>query len=443
MGKELLFEIGTEEIPSGYLPPALEELKAAATRLLADQRLAFGDVRTLGTPRRLTLFVDGLAERQRDARREIVGPPKSAAFDAEGRPTRAAEGFARAQGVAVDSVDVRVLERGEYLVAVQEERGSRTSEVLTALLPKLLGALSFPKFMRWGEGTFRFVRPIRWLLALYDGRVVPFEVDGLKTDGKTYGHRFLAPRAVRVRSFQEYLHALEERFVIADPARRRELVRAQAAEAAATVKAHPVLDGALVETVADLVEFPTAVCGAFKPEYLELPREVIVTPMQKHQRYFPVVDAAGNLLPNFVAISNMRAKDMGLIRQGNERVLRARLNDAEFFFREDRKRPLADRLPELRQIIFQEKLGSIADKVQRLERLAGWIAERMEPAARASAERAARLCKADLPTAMVKEFPTLQGVMGREYAWLSGHPSEVCQGIEEHYLPRFAGDPLP
>jgi glycyl-tRNA synthetase beta chain len=443
MAKELLFEIGMEEIPSGYLPPALEELKAVASRLLAEQRLAFTAVRTLGTPRRLTLFVDGLAERQADARREVVGPPKSAAFDAAGKPTKAAEGFARAQGVAVEALQVRALERGEYLVAVQEERGARTVEVLAGLLPKLLGALGFPKFMRWGEGTFRFVRPIRWLLAIYDGRVVPFEVDGLKAEGKTYGHRFLAPRSVRVRSFQEYLETLEERFVIADPARRRELVRSQAVEAAAAVQGRPVLDDGLVETVADLVEFPTAVCGAFKSEYLELPREVIVTPMQKHQRYFPVVDAAGNLLPHFVAVSNMRAKDMGLILRGNERVLRARLNDAEFFFREDRKRPLAERLPELRQIIFQEKLGSIADKIQRLQRLADWLAAQADPAARSAAERAALLCKADLPTAMVKEFPNLQGIMGREYARLSGEPPEVCQAIEEHYLPRFTGDRLP
>jgi glycyl-tRNA synthetase beta chain len=443
MAQELLFEIGTEEIPSGYLPPALEELKAAASRLLAEQRLAFTDIRTLGTPRRLVLFADGLPERQADARREVVGPPKAAAFDAEGKPTRAAEGFARAQGVAVEALQVRALERGEYLLAVQEERGARTADVLAGLLPKLLAALSFPKFMRWGEGTLRFVRPIRWLLAIYDGRVVPFEIDGLKTGGKTYGHRFLAPRGVRVRSFREYLEILEDRFVIADPARRRELVRTQAAEAAAAVEGRPVLDDALVEAVADLVEFPTAVCGAFKPEYLELPREVIVTPMQKHQRYFPMVDAAGNLLPHFVAVSNMRAKDMGLILQGNERVLRARLNDAEFFFREDRKRPLAERLPELRQIIFQEKLGSVADKAQRLQRLAGWIAAQVDPAARPSAERAALLCKADLPTAMVKEFPNLQGIMGREYARLSGEAPEVCQAIEEHYLPRFAGDRLP
>ena len=443
MGKELLFEIGTEEIPSGYLPPALEELKAAARRLFGEQRLACDTIRTLGTPRRLVLFVDGLAERQADVRREVIGPPKAVAFDSEGRPTKAAEGFARAQGVAVDSLQVRALERGEYVVALQEEQGGRARDVLATALPRLLGMLSFPKFMRWGEGAIRFVRPIRWLLAIFDGRVVPFAVDGLATDGKTYGHRFLAPRGARVRSFQEYLDVLESRFVIVDPARRREMVRAQATEAAANVKGRPVLDEALVESVADLVEFPTAVCGAFKPEYLELPREVIVTPMQKHQRYFPVVDAIGNLLPYFVTISNMQAKDMELIRQGNERVLRARLNDAEFFFREDRKRPLPDRLPELDHIIFQEKLGSVADKVRRLQHLAAWIAERVDPAARTAAGRAALLCKADLPTNMVKEFPNLQGTMGREYARLSGEPPEVCQAIEEHYLPRFAGDRLP
>jgi glycyl-tRNA synthetase beta chain len=443
MGKELLFEIGTEEIPSGYLPPALEDLRTVASRLLAEQRLTFAGIRSLGTPRRLTLFVDGLIERQADQRREVVGPPKAVAFDAEGKPTKAAEGFARAQGVPVDTLRVRTLDRGEYLVAIQEEQGARTQDVLATLLPKLLTALPFPKFMRWGEGTFRFVRPIRWLLALYDGRVVSFEVDGLKTENKTYGHRFLAPRSVRVRSFQEYVEKLEERFVIVEPSRRREMVRTLAREAAAAVQGQPVLDEALVDSVADLVEFPTAVCGAFKPEFLELPREVIVTPMQKHQRYFPVVDAAGSLLPYFVTIANVRAKDMQLIRQGNERVLRARLNDAEFFFREDRKRPLADRFPELRQVIFQEKLGSVADKVERIQRVAAWIAERVEPAARATTERAALLCKSDITTNMVKEFPNLQGVMGREYARLSGESPEVCRAIEEHYLPRFAGDRLP
>ncbi|MBI1999749.1 MAG: glycine--tRNA ligase subunit beta [candidate division NC10 bacterium] len=444
MGKELLFEIGTEEIPSGYLPPALEELKAVAGRLLQEHRLTFAGIRTLGTPRRLTLCVDGLAEKQADARREVIGPTRAVAYDAQGKPTRAAEGFARAQGVPVERLEVRALDRGEYMMAVQEERGAATPQVLLTLLPKVLTSLSFPKFMRWGDGTFRFVRPVRWLLCLYGGKVVPVAIEGLnlKADAKTYGHRFLSPRGVRVRSFQEYLETLEEKFVIVDQDRRREIVRKLAVEAAATVKGQVVLDDDLVETVTHLVEFPTVVCGSFRPEYLELPRDVIITPMRKHQRYFPVVDAAGNLLPHFVAISNMRARDMELIRQGNERVLRARLNDAEFFYRDDRKVPLAERVGRLRDIIFQEKLGTMHDKVQRVRELAAFIADRVDPACRAGAERAAHLCKADLVTTMVKEFPNLQGTMGREYARLSGEPPEVCQAIEEHYLPRSAGDRL-
>jgi len=443
MGKELLFEIGTEEIPSGYIPPAMEDLKTLAGRLFHEHRLSFASLRTLATPRRLTLLVDGLAEKQADARREVVGPTRAVAFDGEGKPTRAAEGFARAQGVSVDRLEVRALDRGEYVVAVQEEKGAATPEVLLALLPKLISSLSFPKFMRWGEGTFRFVRPIRWLLCIYGGKVVPAAIEGVKADAKTYGHRFLSPRGVRVRGFQDYLEKLEEKFVIVDPDRRRRLVRTLATEAAAAIEGQPILDDELVEMVTHLVEFPTVICGAFKREYLELPREVIITPMRKHQRYFPVVDAGGNLLPHFVAISNMRAKDMELIRQGNERVLRARLNDAEFFYRDDRKLPLADRVPHLTHIIFQEKLGTMYDKVQRIGRLAARIADRVDPACRAAAERVAFLCKADLVTTMVKEFPNLQGTMGRVYARLSGEPAEVCQAIEEHYLPRFAGDKLP
>ena len=442
MDTELLFEIGTEEIPSGYIPPAMEELKTVAGRLFQEHRLRCGSIRTLASPRRLVLVVEDLAEKQADARREVVGPTKAVAFDAEGKPTRAAEGFARAQGVPVNRLEVRTLERGEYVVAVQEEKGAPTSEVLLTLLPKLITSLSFPKFMRWGEGTFRFVRPIRWLLCIYGGKAVPVAIEGLKADVKTYGHRFLSPRAVRVRGFQDYLEKLEEKFVIVDPVRRRNLVRTLATEAAAAVKGQAVLDDELVETVTHLVEFPTVICGGFKPEYLELPREVIITPMRKHQRYFPVADAGGNLLPHFVAISNMRAKDMDLIRQGNERVLRARLNDAEFFYRDDRKLPLAQRVPQLTHIIFQEKLGTMHDKVQRIGRLAGRIADRVDPASRITAERAAFLCKADLVTTMVKEFPNLQGIMGREYARLSGEPPEVCQAIEEHYLPRFAADSL-
>ncbi|MBI3780820.1 MAG: glycine--tRNA ligase subunit beta, partial [candidate division NC10 bacterium] len=340
MTKELVFEIGTEEIPSGYMTPALRDLEAEACRLFQEERIAFSGVRTLGTPRRLALYVEQLEETQSDRVREVVGPAKAVAYDQEGHPTKAAIGFARAQGLPVETLQVRALDRGEYVVAAIEERGAHLDELLPILLPRLVASLSFPKFMRWGQGSFRFVRPIRWLLALYGGRMIPFEIDGVKSGNKTYGHRFLSRGQIRVRSFQDYMEKLEERYVIVDQSRRRDLVVKLAEEAAAEVGGKPVLDDDLVEGVTYLVEYPNVVCGGFELEYLSLPRDVIMTPMRKHQRYFPVVDHAGQLLPHFVAISNMKAKEMDVIRVGNERVLRARLKDADFFFKEDRKIPL-------------------------------------------------------------------------------------------------------
>jgi len=443
MTKELLFEIGTEEIPSGYMAAALKDLEAQARGIFRDQRIACSGIRTYGTPRRLTLHVERLQETQGALVREVVGPAKAVAFDQEGRPTKAAVGFARAQGIPVEKLGVKALDRGDYLVATIEEQGKRLEELLPTILPRLVASLSFPKFMRWGQGTFRFVRPIRWLLALYGGRVVPFDIDGVTSGSKTYGHRFLSRGQIRVRSFQDYLQKLEGRFVIVDQARRRELVVRLAEEAAAKVGGRPVLDDDLVESVSYLVEYPNVVCGEFEREYLSLPRDVIMTPMRKHQRYFPVVDDAGQLLPYFVAISNMKAKDMEVIRAGNERVLRARLKDADFFFKEDRKTPLPERVPKLRGIIFQERLGTMFDKVERLQKQVASLAEQVAPHLVDEARRAAQLCKADLVTTMVKEFPNLQGVMGREYALLSGESPAVAQAIEEHYLPRFAGDRLP
>ena len=443
MTRELLFEIGTEEIPSGYMAAALKDLEAAARTMFRDQRIACSGVRTYGTPRRLTLYVERLEETQGALVREVVGPPKAVAFDQEGRPTKAAIGFARAQGIPVEKLQVKTLDRGDYLVATIDEQGTRLEELLPTILPRLVASLSFPKFMRWGQGTFRFVRPIRWLLVLHGGRVVPFEIDGVTSGSKTYGHRFLSRGQIRVRNFQDYLQKLEDRFVIVDQTRRRELVVRMAEEAAAKVGGRPVLDDDLVESVSYLVEYPNVVCGEFERQYLSLPRDVIMTPMRKHQRYFPVVDEAGQLIPYFVAISNMMAKDMDVIRAGNERVLRARLKDADFFFKEDRKTPLPERVPKLRGIIFQERLGTMFDKVERLQLLASYIAEQVAPHLMDEARRAAQLCKADLVTTMVKEFPNLQGVMGREYALLSGEAPRVAQAIEEHYLPRFAGDRLP
>jgi len=443
MGKELLLEIGVEEIPSSYIPGALSDLSEGAKKLFQEHRILFSNVRTLGTPRRLTLYVEELEEVQQPLTRMVVGPSKGTAFDEEGRPTKAALGFARAQGLPVEKLQIRHLERGEHLVAVLEERGQKTFDLLPELLPRLILSLSFPKVMRWGEGNLRFVRPIRWLLALFGGRMVPLEIDGIKSSNKTYGHRFLSPGPIWVHSFEEYLEKLEEGFVIVDPEKRREMVTRLAIEAAEKVGGRPVLEKDLVETVTNLVEYPSAVCGSFAKEYLILPREVILTPMKKHQRYFPVVDAMGKLLPYFIAITNIRSKDMAPIREGNERVLRARLSDASFFYQDDRRVPLADRVPRLRQIIFHERLGTLHDKVERLQELTAFLAERITPSLVEQGRRAAYLSKADLLTTMVKEFPELQGIMGKEYALLSGEPPEVAQAIEEHYLPRSTGDRIP
>jgi glycyl-tRNA synthetase beta chain len=440
---ELLLEVGVEELPAGFIGPALADLAGAAGQLLGEARVRHGAIRTAGTPRRLALQVAEVAARQADLVREVVGPPRRAAYDAAGNPTRAAIGFAGAQGVPVEALRVKATEKGEYVAALITERGAATRELLPELLPRLITALGFPKTMRWGEGSLRFARPIRWLVALYGGRAVPVELGGLRSGSRSYGHRFLAPRPFEVRSFDQYARELEKRYVLVDPARRKARVEALVAEAARQAGGMAVIEPELLETVTNLVEYPTVVCGSFDRAFLELPRPVLITPMQKHQRYFPVVDAAGRLMPHFIAIANMRARRMDLIRQGNERVLRARLHDARFFYAEDRKVRLADRVEALRRVGFQERLGTMYDKAGRLARLARRLAQAAAPELAAHAERAAQLCKADLTTAMVKEFTELQGTMGGEYASLGGELPGVAKAIAEHYRPRFAGDEPP
>lgn len=441
--KELLFEIGTEEIPSVYMADALRDLGEVADRLLREARLSFTRVRTLGTPRRLVLHVAGLAEKQADEVREVVGPPKAVAYDAAGKPTAAALGFARAQGLPVAQLGIRTTERGDYVVARKKVKGSKTTEVLPGLLPKVITSLTFPKSMRWGDSTLRFVRPIRWLLALYAGRVVQFEIEGIRSTDKTYGHRFLAPKPIPIRTFREYLTKLEKGFVIVDQDRRRDLVKRLVAKAAGQVGGEPLVDPDLLEQVTHLVEYPTLVRGSFPEQYLNLPRELIITPMRKHQRYFPVVDKRRRLLPYFVAVSNMKAPDMDVVCLGNERVLRARLADADFYFKEDKKKlPIEKLVPRLGQILFQERLGSLLDKTRRITELAGFMAK-ADPMLQEHVRRAATLCKADLASGMIREFTELQGVMGRYYAAMSGEKAEVATAIEEHYLPRHAGDALP
>lgn len=442
--KELLFEIGTEEIPSIYMADALRDLHDVAEQLLRQARLRFGQIRTLGTPRRLTLYVKSLADKQADEVREVTGPPKAAAYDANGKPTAAAIGFARAQGVPVEQLTLRATERGEYVVARKKEKGTKTTEMLPALLPKIITSLTFPKSMRWGDLSIRFVRPIRWLLALYAGRAVQFEIDGIRSGTKTYGHRFLAPKAIPIKNFKEYLARLEKAFVIVDQERRGEQVKKLVTEAARKVGGEPLLDPDLVEQVTHLVEYPTLVRGSFPEEYLALPRELIITPMRKHQRYFPVVNKKGKLLPYFVAVSNMKTRNMDVVRIGNERVLRARLADADFYFKEDRKKlPLENLVSRLGHVLFQERLGTLLDKSNRISELAGFMAKATDPSVEEHARRAATLCKADQASGMIREFTELQGVMGRYYAEMSGEKGEVAIGIEEHYLPRYAGDALP
>ena len=440
---ELLLEVGTEEIPATFLPGALEELGRLAAERLAAARLAHGEVRTYGTPRRLGLVVRGVAAEQEAREETVVGPPRSAAYDEAGRPTRAAQGFARSQGVDVEALGTCETPRGTYVCVVRREAGRPAAEVLRELLPGLLRDLRFPKSMRWGSGSLRFARPIHWILALYGEAVVPFELDGIRSGNLSRGHRFMSPGSFAVHSFKAYKASCREHFVILEPEERLQEIRRQIAALEEEIGGRVVEDPELLREVVHLVEYPTALCGGFDPAYLALPRPVLITCMREHQRYFAVEDASGGLMPRFVTVSNTRPRDTSAVVAGNERVLRARLADARYFYEADRRRPLADYVKLLDGVTFQEALGSVGEKVQRIRALARFLAERTGAADPDAAERAATLCKADLVTEMVGEFPSLQGEMGRIYARLSGEAPEVCEAVAEHYRPRFAGDALP
>ncbi|HEB51269.1 MAG TPA: glycine--tRNA ligase subunit beta [Desulfobulbus sp.] len=444
---ELLFEIGTEEIPAGYIGPALQFLATASAARFGELELRCGRVTTVGTPRRLTLAVEDLQDRQPDRRLEHIGPPKKAGFDAGGKPTKAAIGFARSRGVDVSDLQVVTTDKGEYLMAVEEVRGRETSDLLPGILTGLIREIPFPKSMRWADSTLAFARPIQWLLVLYGGEVVELEVEDVKSDASTRGHRFMAPASFPVTGFADYTARLGERSVIVDPRQRRQMVIREVEEAvrrrAGQSGARPVLDQGLLDTVTNLVELPSGVCGTFDEKFLELPDEALITSMREHQKYFSVVDGEGRLMPLFVAVNNTRIDDMELAASGHERVLRARLEDGLFFFREDRKRPLADRLDDLEGIVFQARLGTMAAKSRRIAELAAELADWLDPEIKDLVVRAALLAKADLLTEMVGEFPSLQGIMGREYALLDGEPEPVALAIYEHYLPVRAGDVLP
>jgi len=444
MFHELLLEIGVEEIPSDYLENGLKALKDLAESQLKNSRIELGEsLAAYGTPRRLVLIGKAVQDKQADTVQEITGPPKAAAYDDKGKPTKAALGFAKKHGVSVEDLEVLETPKGDYLFVKRSIPGRPTLEVLSEVFPRILADLPWPKSMRWGSQGFPFVRPIHWMIALYNGSVVPFEVAGIRSGNTTAGHRFMAPGMMPVANLDDYLAKLEKSFVLLDQKERSRRVEDVVAKAAAGVSGVAIKDEELVSTVANMVEYPSAVCGSFDKAFLAIPSPVLITAMKKHQKYFALQDRQGRLMPNFVAINNTIAKDQDLVRKGHEKVLRARLSDASFFFKEDRKKPLEGRLEDLKGVIYQAKLGTSYAKVQRFTALAEFLAGKVAPDKLQLVRLAARVCKCDLVTQMVTEFPTLQGVMGMEYARLDGHPEEACVAVHEHYLPARAGDELP
>jgi len=443
MQHELLFEIGTEEVPAGYIMPALAQLEKILGERLTALALPYSTLRTAATPRRLAVSIGGLAERQPDRQEEILGPPKKAAFDQNGQPTQAAIGFAKKNGVGVEALQILATPKGEYLMVRVEQVGRPTSELLAELLPEVITSLNFPKSMRWGAGRTSFARPIQWLLAVYGGKTVPFTLDTITSSNTTCGHRFMARGPFPVSGYSDYVETLRAAQVMVEPQERRDAVLAEITRAAQQAGGTILPDDELVDTVCNLVEKPFAICGAFEERFLALPREVLITSMREHQKYFAVVDAAGKLMPNFIAVNNTDTRDAKLAADGHQRVIRARLEDAFFFFKEDQRKTLADRVEDLTGVIFQHKLGTMLDKTRRVTTLAGLLAKKLAPEHLAQTERAALLAKTDLLTDMVGEFPTLQGAIGHDYALLGGETPEVARAIREHYLPVRAGGVLP
>lgn len=441
MAKDLLFEIGAEEIPAGFMPNILGQLKQLAETKLNDAHLPFESIETYGTPRRLALIVKGLADASAEISECHKGPSASIAYDADGNATKAAIGFARGKGLDVADL---VVEDG-YIYAETKTAGVPAKDIVTDMLPQLITGLNFPKSMHWGNLDAKFVRPVRWLVALLDEEVIPVEFATVQSGNVSRGHRFLGADEITIKNAASYVDTLKENFVMVDQDARRELISKQLHDMATSKNASIVWDDDLLEEINYLVEWPTALCGGFEESYLALPDAAIITPMKDHQRYFPLVGQDGKLLPMFLTVRNGSDHSIEVVQAGNERVLRARLDDAKFFFNEDRKKPLIDRQDGLTKIVFQEGLGNLADKTERLLKLGRVFGEEcgLHEDAAVVLERATELAKTDLTTGMVTEFTELQGVMGKEYALLDGESPEVAEAIFEQYLPRFAGDVLP
>jgi glycyl-tRNA synthetase beta chain len=445
--RDLLFEIGTEEIPAGFLEPALSQLETLFTKKASELKITHGAVSVMGTPRRLALIVSDVAEKQKDILEELPGPSKKAAFDEEGKATKAAIGFARSKGADVSELKVIDTPKGEYMLLVREVKGDDTLHLLPELLQSLIFELSFPKSMRWGNNQRSFARPVQWIIALFGQEILPVSHEGIVSGNLTRGHRFLAREPFAIQSATSYEKQLLENFVLVDPKKRRASVVTAIRQAVADSSDLPggkvAIDENLLDTVNNLVETPFGVCGTFDEKFLQLPSEVLITSMREHQKYFPVVNEKDELLPGFVAVNNTRVNDIEITRKGHQRVLRARLEDALFFFNSDKEIRLESRIGKLQGIIFQAKLGTMLEKNERLVKLIRILAEKVDSTLVEDGCRAALLCKTDLLSDMVGEFPSLQGIMGCAYALHDGEKPNVATAIKEHYMPKRAGADIP
>lgn len=442
MNRDLFYEIGTEEIPARYINNALKEIYDILSKNLNSLNISFENIEVKTTPRRFAIVVRNIAEKQTDLKEEFKGPSKKIAYDADGNPTKALLGFVKGKGGNIEDVELRKAGEEEYVYVTVEKKGKDTVEYVKDILETVIRNINFPKPMRWGGKNLKFIRPIRWLICVFHGEHIDFDIEGINTTKITKGHRFLGTQEIEIADFEDYKQKLKENFVILDQDERRSMILEQVKHVAEELNGEAVVDEDILEEVNFIVEYPTAFYGSYAKEYLELPEEVIITPMEAHQRYFPVRSKDGKLVNYFITVRNGDNYMIENVRKGNEKVLVARLMDAKFFYEEDTKKPLESFVPGLDTIVFQQKLGTMRNKAERMDKVAHEIAAVLEMSTE-NISRAALLAKADLTTGMVFEFTELQGTMGRYYAKLSNEPQAVCDAIFEHYLPRNASDNLP
>lgn len=438
----LLLEIGTEEIPARFLPDTCTRLKEISERIFSEYRIQFKSIKTYATPRRIVLYGE-LSEKQYEKEKEIWGPPVNVAFDRDGNPTKAAEVFARSNGIDISSLKKKEKGKGIYVVAVIKEGIRNTNEILPEILPKIILSLSFPKSMRWGNSNLRFARPIHWIMALYNNKKIKFEIDGIKSSNTTKGHRFLSPAHFEIKDITAFIGNLRNNFVIVDPEERKRLIIENAQKIASSLGAKIIEDPELLDHVVYLVEYPTVVMGSFPEEYLSLPKELLITVMKGHQKYFALEDKESKLINSFLIVSNTRLENSETVKKGAERVIKARFEDAKFYYESDKETSSTERLEGLKKVIYHDKLGSLYDKSIRIEGIAQYLAEKLHPEKKEEIKKAAILSKTDLISGVVGEFPELQGIMGSYYALNDGYSNEIALAISEQYLPSHSKDRLP